>query len=282
MVAGINKVKSYIQYPDEVLHEVKEIRIPVSGGDNITLRTYRATPETNLPLIVYFHGGGWVQGNLNTHDNSCRRLAKHNNAVVVSVDYRLAPEHPFPIPGEDCYTSACWAVENARSLGADPDKLIVMGDSAGGNMAAVVALKARDRNGPRIAMQVLIYPTLDATLSMPSVHRLGKGYLLTEEMMYWYRDHYCGNEPDKTQPYLSPVLAPDLYDLPPALIITAEFDPLKDDGELYAKRLKEAGNQVIFTEYKGMVHAFFAMPRLLKATRIAEAQICTVLKKFSS
>lgn len=280
MVAGINKVRSYIQYPDEVIYEVKEECIPVSGSDVITLRIYRATTDTDRPLIVYFHGGGWVQGNLDTHDNSCRRLAKQNNAVVVSVDYRLAPEHPFPIPGEDCFTATIWAFEHARSMGADPDKLIVAGDSAGGNMAAVVALMARDRKGPRIALQVLIYPTLDATLSMPSVHKLGKGYLLTEEMMHWYRDHYCGKEPDKKQPYLSPVFAADLTRLPPALIITAEFDPLKDDGEVYAKRLKEAGNEVVFKEYKGMIHAFFAMPKLLRATREAEAQIAAVIQQI--
>ncbi|HLO82283.1 MAG TPA: alpha/beta hydrolase, partial [Chitinophagaceae bacterium] len=145
MVAGINKVKSYIQYANEVLHDIKDISIPVSGGDEITLRIYRSTADSEQPLIVYFHGGGWVQGNLETHDNSCRRLAKQNNAVVVSVDYRLAPEHPFPTPGEDCYTATTWAFEHARSLGADPNKLIVMGDSAGGNMAAVVALMARDK-----------------------------------------------------------------------------------------------------------------------------------------
>ncbi len=282
MVASINKARSFIQYPNELLHEVKEEKIPVSGGEHIKLRIYRAIAEAGLPLIVYFHGGGWVQGNLETHDNTCRRLAKHNNAVVVAVDYRLAPENPFPIPGEDCYTATCWAVEHARSMGADSNKLIVMGDSAGGNMAAVVALMARDKNGPPIALQVLIYPTLDATLSMPSIHKLGKGYLLTEAMMHWYRDHYCGNEPDKQQPYLSPVFAPDLKNLPPALIITAEFDPLKDDGELYAKRLKEAGNKLFFSEYQGMVHAFFAMPKLLKAAREAELQISSVIKKILS
>jgi acetyl esterase len=282
MEDGIKKVRSFIQFPDEELHEIREERIPVSGGDRITLRIYRPNSKVNLPLIIYFHGGGWVQGNLDTHDNSCRRLAKHNNAVVVSVDYRLAPEYPFPVPGEDCYTATVWAVEQAGSFGANPAQLIVMGDSAGGNMAAIVALMARDMNGPRITMQVLIYPTLDATLSMPSVHKLGKGYLLTEGKMHWYRDHYCGKEPDKKQPYLSPVFAADLTNLPPALIITAEFDPLKDDGEVYAKRLNEAGNSVIFKEYKGMIHAFFAMPKLLHATREAETQISTVLKKILS
>jgi acetyl esterase len=282
MEEGIKKVRSYIQYPDEELHEIREERIPVAGVDRITLRVYRPSSKVNLPLIVYFHGGGWVQGSLDTHDNTCRRLAKQNDAVVVSVDYRLAPEYPFPVPGEDCYTATVWAVEHAGSLGANPAQLIVMGDSAGGNMAAIVSLMARDRNGPQITMQVLIYPALDATLSMPSVHKLGKGYMLTEEKMTWYRDHYCGKEPDKKQLYLSPVFASDLTNLPPALIITAEFDPLKDDGEVYAKRLKEAGNEVVFKEYKGMIHAFLAMPKLLHATREAETQISTFLKKILS
>jgi acetyl esterase len=279
MEDGIKKVRSYIQYPDEELNEIREERVPVSGGDHITLRIYRPNSKAYLPLIIYFHGGGWVQGSLDTHDNSCRRLAKHNAAVVVSVDYRLAPEFPFPVPGEDCYTATEWAVEHAGSFGANPAQLIVMGDSAGGNMAALVALMARDKNGPRITMQVLIYPALDATLSMPSIHSLGEGYLLTEEKMRWYRDHYCGKEPDKTQPYLSPVFASDLTNLPPALIITAEFDPLKDDGKVYAKRLKEAGNEVVFKEYKGMIHAFLAMPKLLRSTREAEAQIAAVISQ---
>jgi acetyl esterase len=279
MEEGIKKVRSYIQYPDEELHEIREELIPVAGGDRITLRIYRPSSEANLPLVVYFHGGGWVQGSLDTHDNTCQRLAKQNNAVVVSVDYRLAPEYPFPVPGEDCYTATVWAVEHAGSFGANPAQLIVIGDSAGGNMAAIVSLMARDRNGPKITMQVLIYPALDATLSMPSVHKLGKGYLLTEGKMHWYRDHYCGKEPDKKQPYLSPVFAADLTNLPPALIITAEFDPLKDDGEVYAKRLEEAGNEVVFKEYKGMIHAFLAMPKLLRSTREAETQIAAMIRQ---
>jgi acetyl esterase len=279
MEDGIKKVRSYIQYPDEELHEIREVLIPVFGGDRITLRIYRPDSKFNLPLIVYFHGGGWVQGSLETHENSCRRLAKQNNAVVVSVDYRLAPEYPFPVPGGDCYTATVWAVEHAGSFGANPAQLIVMGDSAGGNMAAIVSLMARDKNGPQISLQVLIYPALDATLSMPSVHKLGKGYLLTEAKMQWYRDHYCGIEPDKKQPYLSPVFASDLTNLPPALIITAEFDPLKDDGEVYAKRLKESGNEVVFKEYKGMIHAFLAMPKLLRSAREAEAQITAVFSQ---
>jgi acetyl esterase len=281
MKAGIRKVKRFIHYKDDALHHVNEVSIPVQSGQ-IKLRVYKPGDRQNHPLIMFFHGGGWVQGDLDTHDHNCRRMARQNHAVVVSVDYRLAPEHPFPIPGEDCYAATCWAVSQAASLGADASKLFVMGDSAGGNMAAVVAMKSRDLGGPAILGQILIYPALDATLSTASIDKLGKGYFLTSAKIRWYRDHYCGHESNKKHPYLSPMFAEDLKGLPPALIITAEYDPLKEEGEIYAKRMVESGNEVEFREYKGMVHAFFSMPKLVRAARELEDQIREFITAKSS
>jgi len=244
------------------------------------LRIYRPIEGKVLPLLLYFHGGGFVVGDLESHDSTCRRLAKQNECVVVAVDYRLAPEYPFPIPCEDCYEAIVWAVKNASSLGVNPERVAVMGDSAGGNLATVVAMIARDRKGPTIACQVLIYPTTDASKSMPSIESLKDGYLLTKEMIHWFSKNYCGLEDNLRQSYLSPLFATDLINLPPALVITAEFDPLKDEGEEYARKLKESGNHVVFKEYEGMIHVFFQMPKYLPEARMAEAQVASFLQQY--
>jgi acetyl esterase len=278
MRKSLNQLKWLIHEKDEVLFSIEERPLALREG-LIKVRIYRPVEKKGLPLILFFHGGGFVQGDVYTHDHNCRRIAIQNNAVVVSVDYRLAPEFPFPVPGQDCYEATLWAVEHATSLGADPNKLIVMGDSAGGNLATVVAMMARDLGGPAIKAQVLIYPSLDATLSMSSVQHYGKGYFLTKEKMNWYVAHYTGTA-DKKHPYLSPLLAPDLKCLPPALIITAEFDPLIDEGELYAKRLRNEGVSVVYKEYKGMIHGFFSMPGLLKEAREAESEITTFCRSL--
>lgn len=272
MRKGVTQLQKLTRYREEKLFRVEERPIVLRKG-LIKARIYQPVEQDGLPLIMFFHGGGFVQGDVYTHDHNCRRLALQNNAVVVSVEYRLAPEFPFPIPAEDCYEATCWAVEQAKELGANPHKLVVMGDSAGGNLATVVCMMSRDRGGPPISAQVLIYPALDATLSMPSINRLGKGYFLTKEKMEWYVGHYSRNEANKRHPHLSPLFADKLQDLPPALIITAEFDPLLDDGETYAKKLKEAGVPVEYREYKGMIHAFFSMPGFLREAHEAEDQV---------
>jgi acetyl esterase len=275
---ALTKLNSLAQYPPEKLFMVKDVPVPVRDGSRIKARVYKAEDSDNQPIIMYFHGGGFVIGDIESHDLNCRRLAKHTDCVVVSVDYRLAPEHPFPIPGEDCYDATVWAVENASFLGANPNQVAVMGDSAGGNLATVVAMMARDKGGPKISYQVLIYPTTDATLSKDSINKLAKGYILTKETMQWFVKKYCGHVEDLKQPYLSPLFA-DLKNMPPALLITGEYDPLKDEGEAYAKRLIEAGNKVVFKEYKGMIHVFYQMPKFLKAARELEAQIAFELNK---
>jgi acetyl esterase len=277
---AIKELKALAQYPQENLFQIRDETIKVSGEGAIVLRIYKPIEGNTLPLLLYFHGGGFVVGDLESHDSTCRRLAKQNKCVVVAVDYRLAPENPFPIPCEDCYAALEWAVKNASSLGANPTQVAVMGDSAGGNLATVVAMMARDKDGPKICCQVLIYPTTDATLSADSINKLATGYVLTREMMQWFVHHYCGNETDLKQPYLSPLFAENLKSLPPALIVTAEFDPLKGEGEAYAKKLKENGNQVVFKEYAGMIHVFFQMPKFLPEARMAEAQVSSFLQQY--
>ncbi len=277
---AIRQLKQIAQYPVEQLFLIKDQQIPVSKNEQIKVRIYKPIDAEQLPLLLFFHGGGFVVGDLESHDATCRRLAKQNKCVVVAVDYRLAPEYPFPIPVEDCYTALEWAVRNASLLGVNPTQVAVMGDSAGGNLATVVAMMARDKDGPIISCQILIYPTTDATLSADSINKLATGYVLTKEMMQWFVHHYCGNETDIKQPYLSPLFADNLRNLPPALIVTAEYDPLKEEGEAYAKKLQENGNHVVFKEYAGMIHVFFQMPKYLKEARLLETQVSGFLQQF--
>lgn len=243
----------------------------------IPIRIYRPCEADNLPVILYFHGGGFVIGSLDGYDNICRRIARDNEAIVVSVDYRLAPEWKYPAATIDCYDATVWVAANCKELGADASRLVVMGDSAGGNLATVTAMKARDLNGPEICYQVLVYPCTDARLINKSISRNGEGYLLTEQMLHWFVQHYVSEDEQKLEAYMSPVLAPDLSKLPPALIQVAEFDPLIDEGIAYAQRLQEAGNHVRLSRYKGLVHAFFTMPKYSKHFLAAHKEIQKVL-----
>jgi acetyl esterase/lipase len=215
-------------------------------GGPLTLRLYLppGEPARPLPTLLYLHGGGWVIGDLETHDGLCRHLANAAGAVVVSVDYRLAPEHPFPASGEDAYAATRWVAANAAVIGGDAKRIAVGGDSAGGNLAAVVSLMARDRGGPRLVFQLLVYPVTDTpSANTTSYRENAEGYFLTAKTMHWFWNHYCGKNPDLSDPYLCPLRAKDLKRLPPALVITAEFDPLRDEGEAYTAHLREAGNQ---------------------------------------
>jgi len=216
---------------------------------------------------VHFHGGGWVIGDLDTHDRDCREICVGADCIVVAVDYRLAPEHIFPAAPEDCYASLCWATANLDSLGASPGPVSVGGDSAGGNLAAAVALMARDRNGPAIAMQLLIYPVTDATMESVSYRDNADGYLLSRTMMSWFWDHYCPDLALRADPLASPITAEDLSGLPPALVMTAEFDPLRDEGEAYAERLIAAGVEVEVRRFDGLVHGFFSQAGMIEAAR---------------
>ncbi len=274
----VRRIEKIIQYPPEKLFEIKDVQIPV-GDTNIGARIYKPTSETNLPVLIYYHGGGFVIGNLESHDNNCRRLAKHNNMIVVSVDYRLAPEYKFPTGPNDCYAALLWIHENIAEYGGNPAQLAVGGDSAGANLSTVVCMMVKEKGGPKISLQVLIYPCTDATLSCHTIETNGVGYILTKELMQWFLGHYIEEGTDLKTPYLSPLFADDLSDLPPALLITAEFDPLRDEGEKYAKKLKAAGVPVVYKEYKGMVHAFFVMTKFLKSARDLEIQIGEEIKK---
>jgi acetyl esterase len=232
----------------------------------IPVRIYRPS-AVPAPVHVHFHGGGWVIGDLDTHDRDCREICVGADCIVVAVDYRLAPEYIFPAAPEDCYASLCWAAANLDNLGALPGPVSVGGDSAGGNLAAAVALMARDRNGPAIAMQLLIYPVTDAKMESQSYRDNADGYLLSRTMMSWFWDHYCPDLALRADPLASPITAEDLSGLPPALVMTAEFDPLRDEGEAYAERLMAAGVDVEVRRFDGLVHGFFSQAGIIEAAR---------------
>jgi acetyl esterase len=244
----------------------------------VPVRIYRPEAGGTLPLVVYFHGGGFVIGSVATHDGLCRRIAAGVPAVVVSVDYRLAPEHPFPAAVLDSVAATEWAAAHASALGADAGRVAVAGDSAGGNLAAVVSVKARDRGGPQIAFQLLIYPVTDMTASMPSHQQNGEGYLLTNEAMKWFSLHYMG-ERDLRNPDASPLFVEDLSDLPPTLVVTAEFDPLRDEGEAYAKRLEEAGVSARAQRYDGMIHGFLQFDGIIPGAAGALSDVVVALRE---
>jgi acetyl esterase len=262
----------------EPIARVENRAVPGPRGD-IPLRVYTPEGRAPFPVLVYFHGGGWVIGSLETHDALCRHLANAAGCVVVSVDYRLAPEHPFPASGEDAYAATRWVAANAAAIGGDPKRIAIGGDSAGGNLTAVVALMARDRGGPALAFQLLVYPVTDAPSAGTASYRdNAEGYFLTAKMMDWFWNHYCGKSADLGDPYLCPLRAKSLKSLPPALVITAEFDPLRDEGEAYAARLREAGNRATLTRYPGMIHGFFGMGGLLTKARTATKEAADALR----
>jgi acetyl esterase len=256
---------------------VEERRIPGPAGE-IPLRIYTPAGTAPFAVLVFLHGGGWVIGNLDTHDGASRAVANAAGCIVVSVDYRLAPEHKFPAAPEDAYAATQWVAANASSIGGDPTRLAVGGDSAGGNLAAVVALMARDRGGPRLLYQVLIYPVTDAPGATESYRTNGDGYLLTNDAMSWFWNHYTRGAADRENPYAAPLRAGDLRGVPPALVITAEYDPLRDEGEAYARRLQAAGVPVRLSRYDGTIHGFFSMGAVLAQARTAVEEVGAALR----
>jgi acetyl esterase len=251
-----------------------------AGGRRIFARVYgpeNAPPA--LPVLLWFHGGGFVIGSVEESDADCRVLCREIGCVVVSVEYRLAPESKFPGGFDDCYAATAWVAEHAAELGGDPARVAVGGDSAGGNLAAAVCLAARDRSGPRLVFQVLVYPVTDlVSFDTPSYRENAEGYYLTQSSMHWFRDHYLATPSDREHPYVSVLRAPDLGGLPPALVITAEYDPLRDEGDAYAVRLRDAGNVVTSKSYRGMIHGFFTMHPYLDGGKAAVKDIAATLK----
>lgn len=263
--------------PEAVAH-VENLTIPGQAGE-IPIRIYTPQGRGPFPILVYFHGGGWVICNLDTHDSVCRSLANGASCIVVSVDYRLAPEHKFPAAVDDAYTATQWVAYSANLINGDSARITVGGDSAGGNLAAVVSLMAREKGGPSLMYQVLIYPVTNvSSFDTNSYREHGEGYILTKDSMEYYGGHYIGHEEELQNPYASPLLAQELSGLPPALVITAEFDVLTDEAEAFANRLKQAGVPVTYTCYEGMIHAFFSLAAVVGRARDAMDEVTAALR----
>ncbi|WP_238009522.1 alpha/beta hydrolase [Dactylosporangium sp. AC04546] len=266
----------------EKMHEVVEHWLPGPGG-KVLLRVYRPSAEPSLPMLMYFFGGGWVLGTIDTADGIARSLANAAGCIVAVTDYRLAPEHPFPAAIEDCWAAAEWVADNAAAIGADPHRVAVGGDGAGGNLAAALTLMAQEAGGPRLAGQLLVCPSTDlsdATATDESMRTSNDPYLFNRHSVAWCRSRYLIDPDDAYNPLASPLQAESLAGLPPALVITAEFDPLRDQGERYAARLARAGVPVAVTRYEGMVHGFFAMSDALDAGKVALAQAAQQLRAW--
>lgn len=250
-----------------------------AGAPELPVRIYRPLAEAGpgpWPTVVFFHGGGWVLGGLNSHDRLCRQICRDAGAVVVAVDYRLAPEVRFPVPIEDAYAAVCWAADHIGELGGEPGALVVAGDSAGGNLATCAMLLGRERGGPEVALQVLVYPATDAALDTASHRTNADGYYLTGAHVRWFREQYLGPDGDISHPLASPLRA-DLTGLPPAHIVTAGCDPVCDEGQAYAARLAEAGVRVTEAHFPGMFHGFLALSNVVDEAKEAFAGVTEVI-----
>lgn len=263
----------------EPVGRVEDRTIPGPESDLPIRVYYPKDAQPNYPAIVYYHGGGWVVGNLDSHENICRALTNIANCVTISVDYRLAPEHKFPAAVYDCYAAVDYVYDHAEEFQVDQTRIAVGGDSAGGNLAAVISTMVKDKNKPAICFQLLLYPATNI-LGTPSASMVenAEGYFLTKSTMEWFRDCYINGEVEDT-PLLSPILYEDVRGLPPALVITAEYDPLRDEGEDYAKKLADAGVEVELTRYDGTIHGFISMAGVIDLGKEALEQAGTALKK---
>jgi acetyl esterase len=264
----------------EPIHKAEDRRIPGPAND-IPIRIYQPQepkPGEKLPILVWYHGGGFVIGNLDTHDSACRLLANQADCLVVSVDYRLAPEHKFPAAVEDCEAALKWVAQHAAEIDGDAGRIAVGGDSAGANLATVAALLARDTGFPGLVFQLLIYPCVAPEPETPSHHKFAEGYVLTRKTVTWFFKQYLRSRKDENDPRYAPLIADDLSGLPPALVLVAGYDPLRDEGVEYAKRLVEAGNRVRLSNYEGMIHGFYLMGGAVDAARTAVAESAQMLK----
>ena len=265
----------FTQPEPPAMAEVRELR--TDGG--VPLRLYRPVADGVLPVLVYIHGGGWTIGDLDTHDVLCRQLAAGAQVAVVSVDYGLGPERRFPAGVNDCVAATRWVRQQAAALGVDGSRLAVGGDSAGGNLAAVVALSLRDAGDLPLALQLLIYPATDMRAVAPSHTTNGQGYLLTSDSIAYYRGHYIEHDADWSDWRASPLLAPDLSRLPPALVLTAGYDPLRDEGLQYADALSAAGNAVQYVCFERQIHGFITMTRVLREAEAAVDLCAAALRR---
>jgi acetyl esterase len=266
--------------PPIPMARIEALQVPGQAGP-IPARFYvpgGLPAGTPMPLVVYFHAGGWVIGDLDTHDGVCRFLAAAAGTAMLSIDYRLAPEHPFPAAVEDAWAGFAWAEGNAAELGIDPARIAVVGDSAGGNLAAVVSLLAKAAGGPMPTMQLLIYPPTDSAGDLPSRQLFSEGFMLTKNDMETFERHYLPPGTDATDPRVSVLLAPDLSGLPPAYIATAGFDPLRDEGEAYALRMREAGVQVALRRHPGLIHGFANLTAISRSSRGAMLEAAGALR----
>jgi acetyl esterase len=267
--------RMYTQPAPPEVGEIRDLTMPGPAG-NIALRLYRplgSEPQAKLPVLVYYHGGGWVIGDLDTHDTLCRELANGSGCAVVSVDYRMGPEHRFPAAVDDSIAALRWVHANAHQLGIDAARIAVGGDSAGGNLAAVVAIAARDAGGPALAFQLLIYPATDMRRTAPSHETNGQGYLLTRDTITYFHDHYIVDAKDDLDWRASPLLHENLAGLPPAFVLTAGYDPLRDEGLQYAQRLTQAGTRSSLVCFERQIHGFILMGRVLDEANTA-VQLC--------
>jgi len=262
----------------EPVDQVIAGEVPGAGGV-IPVRIYVPQGSRPMPGLVYFHGGGWARGSLNTHDPLCRSLANAGGCIVVSVDYRMAPEHTFPAAIDDAAAATRWVAQNAPRLGIDPRRVAVGGDSAGGNLAAAVTLLLRDAGGPPLVHQLLLYPVTDYNFGTASYVANAEGYMLTRAAMRFYWRIYLRSEADANDQRASPLRARDFSNLPPALVITAEFDPLRDEGRAYADRLRRAGTPVVYRDYAGMVHGFATMAGVLDQGKQAVQDAAAALRE---
>ncbi len=265
----------------EPVAEVRDFVLAGPAGP-IAARMYLPDAPRPLPVLAYFFGGGWVLGSLETGDQVCRRLANATECAVVSIAYRRAPEHPFPAAVEDCYAAACWLAENGEGHGLDVRRLAVAGASSGGNLAATVARLARDRDGPSLAFQLLVYPPLDHRAATPSRCEPVERPFFGPEDVAWCWSHYLADPADGESPSASPLRAGDFRRLPPAFVITAEVDPLRDEGELYAARLREAGVPAELARFDGVVHGFFSLTNELDSAVEAQEQAAAALRRAFS
>ncbi|WP_068826424.1 alpha/beta hydrolase [Pseudomonas sp. BMS12] len=281
--AGYRQVADHMMppLPGESMAEVRDLRVAGAAGA-LQARLYRPRDEANLPLLVFFHGGGFVIGTLDTHDNLCRSLAAQSGALVVSVAYRLAPESPFPAAPLDCYRATLDLFARADELGVDASRLALAGDSAGANLAIAVARQVDASGGPRIAALGLLYPVTDGRCGSSSYQELAEGYFLTREQMLWFWRQYLAEPAQADDPLASPLLAEDLDRLPPTSLLTAEFDPLRDEGEAFAERLRQVGVPVRAKRCLGMIHGFASMAPFVEQAAAELAEFSADLRQALS